>query len=165
MGSPFSNDRELTSASIVQQFIDVRAETQNFSKTAFGHLVMQSADKKLIDRLSQDKRDEMIAIGREALCRFAYAYQHVNSHICCAGSSNSSIRDSASPRLVPATRGQPVSLGLPAARRSKKEILTSQPGQYGGWERGRQVFVRPMAVTTNFLRKEVLVTKMRGTNQ
>lgn len=38
---------------------------------------MQSADKKLIDRLSQDKRDEMITIGREALRRFGYAYQQV----------------------------------------------------------------------------------------
>lgn len=38
---------------------------------------MHSADKKLIDRLARDKRDEMIAIGREALCRFAYAYQDI----------------------------------------------------------------------------------------
>jgi hypothetical protein len=66
----------LTSASFLQQVIDVRGETQNFPKTAAGHLAMQSADKKLIDRLSQDKRDEMIAIGRE-LRRFGYAYQQV----------------------------------------------------------------------------------------
>jgi hypothetical protein len=56
---------------------DIRGETQNFLKTATGHLVMQSADKKLVDRLSQDKRNELIAIGREALRRFGYAYQHV----------------------------------------------------------------------------------------
>jgi hypothetical protein len=56
---------------------EIRGETQNFPKTAFGHLVMQSADKKLVDRLSQDKRNAMIAIGREALRRFGYAYQQV----------------------------------------------------------------------------------------
>ena len=38
---------------------------------------MQSADKALIDRLSQDKRNELIAIGQAALRRFGYAYQHV----------------------------------------------------------------------------------------
>jgi len=36
---------------------------------------MQSANKTLIDRLPQDRRNEMIAIGREAQCRFGYAYQ------------------------------------------------------------------------------------------
>ena len=38
---------------------------------------MHSTDKKLIDRLAEDKRNEMITIGREALRRFGYAYQHV----------------------------------------------------------------------------------------
>lgn len=38
---------------------------------------MQTADKALIDRLSQDRRNELIAIGREALCRLRYAYQHL----------------------------------------------------------------------------------------
>lgn len=31
----------------------------------------------LIDRLPHDRRNELIMIGREALCRFAYAYQQV----------------------------------------------------------------------------------------
>jgi hypothetical protein len=35
------------------------------------------AGKPLIDRLPQHKQDELIAIGREALRRFGYAYQQV----------------------------------------------------------------------------------------
>lgn len=35
------------------------------------------AGRPLIDRLSEDKRNELIAIGREALRRFGYAYQQV----------------------------------------------------------------------------------------
>lgn len=38
---------------------------------------MPTADKALIDRLPQDKRDEFVTIGREALSRFAFAYQQV----------------------------------------------------------------------------------------
>ena len=35
------------------------------------------AGKALIDRLPQDRRDDLIQIGREALQRFSYAYQQV----------------------------------------------------------------------------------------
>jgi hypothetical protein len=35
------------------------------------------ADKALIDRLPQDKRNELISIGREAMQRFGFAYQQV----------------------------------------------------------------------------------------
>lgn len=38
---------------------------------------MPTADKALIDRLPQDERDEFVAIGREAMSRFAFAYQRV----------------------------------------------------------------------------------------
>ncbi|MBB4366771.1 hypothetical protein GGD65_007845 [Bradyrhizobium sp. CIR18] len=37
----------------------------------------RKAGKPLIDRLPQDRRNELITIGREALCRFGYAYQQV----------------------------------------------------------------------------------------
>jgi hypothetical protein len=36
--------------------------------------------KPLIDRLPEDKRNELIAIGREALRRFGYSYQQVFDH-------------------------------------------------------------------------------------
>ena len=43
---------------------------------------MQSAGKKLIDRLPQDQRDAMIAVGREALGRLRYTYQRLfDAHI------------------------------------------------------------------------------------
>jgi hypothetical protein len=43
---------------------------------------MQPAGKKLIDRLPQDQRDAMIAVGREALGRLTYTYQHLfDTHI------------------------------------------------------------------------------------
>src|SRR4051812_49033267 len=34
----------------------------------------------MIDRLPQDRRNEMIMIGREARCRFGYAFQEVFDH-------------------------------------------------------------------------------------